>query len=43
MTTFAKVSKYMGALTNTNPIESQFYEHLKEALNAEICSGTVTN
>lgn len=29
MTTFAKVSKYMGALTNTNPIESQFYEHLK--------------
>jgi activating signal cointegrator complex subunit 3 len=43
MTDFKKVNKYMGALTSTVPIESKFLDFLKEAMNAEICSGTVTN
>lgn len=43
MTDFKKVNKYIGALTSIVPIESKFTEYLKEALNAEICSGTVTN
>lgn len=43
MTDFKKVNKYIGALTSTVPIESKFTDFLKEALNAEICSGTVTN
>lgn len=34
MTDFKKVSKYMGALTSTVPIESKFPQYLKEALNA---------
>ena len=42
MTDFKKVNKYMGALTSTVPIESKFPNFLKEAMNAEICSGTVT-
>lgn len=43
MTDFKKINKYMGALTSVVPIESKFPDFLKEALNAEICSGTVTN
>jgi len=33
----------MGALTNSSPIDSKFLKFIKESLNAEISSGTVTS
>jgi replicative superfamily II helicase len=38
-----KVNHYMGALTNSSPIDSRFLKCLKESLNAEISSGTITS
>jgi activating signal cointegrator complex subunit 3 len=43
MTDHAKVNHYIGALTNSSPIDSKFLKFIKEALNAEIVSGTVTS
>ena len=38
-----KLSKYVGLLTHQTPIESQLLNGLVDALNAEVCLGTVTN
>lgn len=43
MSDHSKVNHYMGALTNSSPIDSKFLKFIKESLNAEICSGTVTS
>ena len=43
MSDHAKVNHYMGALTNSSPIDSKFLKFLKESLNAEVSSGTVTS
>lgn len=43
MTTHDKLSHYLGMLTHSVPIESQFIEGLADHLNAEIVLGTVTN
>ena len=43
MTDHAKVNHYIGALTNSSPIDSKFLKFINEALNAEIVSGTVTS
>ncbi len=43
MTDHSKVNHYIGALTNSSPIDSKFLKFVKEALNAEIVSGTVTS
>lgn len=43
MTDHSKVNYYIGALTNSSPIDSRFLKFIKESLNAEIVSGTVTS
>ena len=43
MTDHAKVSSYIGSLTNSSAIDSKFIKFIKEALNAEVVSGTVTS
>ncbi len=43
ITDHAKVNHYIGALTNSSAIDSKFLKFIKEALNAEIVSGTVTS
>lgn len=43
LTTHDKLSHYLGMLTNSVPIESQFEKSLVDNLNAEIVLGTVTN
>jgi replicative superfamily II helicase len=43
MTDHAKISSYIGSLTNSSAIDSRFLKYIKEALNAEIVSGTVTS
>jgi activating signal cointegrator complex subunit 3 len=43
ITDHAKVNSYIGALTNSSPIDSRFLKFIKEALNAEVVSGTVTS
>ncbi len=43
MTDHSKVNYYIGALTNSSPIDSRFLKYIKQALNAEIVSGTVTS
>jgi activating signal cointegrator complex subunit 3 len=42
MTDHAKISTYIGSLTNSEAIESRFLKFIKESLNAEVVSGTVT-
>jgi activating signal cointegrator complex subunit 3 len=43
MTDHSKVNYYIGALTNSSAIDSRFLKFIKESLNAEIVSGTVTS
>jgi activating signal cointegrator complex subunit 3 len=43
MTDHSKVNHYIGSLTNSSAIDSRFLKFIKEALNAEIVSGTVTS
>uniref|UniRef100_A0A4W3HS85 Activating signal cointegrator 1 complex subunit 3 n=1 Tax=Callorhinchus milii TaxID=7868 RepID=A0A4W3HS85_CALMI len=43
ITAHDKLSHYLTLLTQQNPIESQFLNHLANNLNAEIALGTVTN
>ena len=43
VTTHDKLAHYLGMITHTVPIESQFVEGLADHLNAEIVLGTVTN
>ncbi len=43
MTEFKRVSRFMGRMTDTSDIESQFHERLPESLNAEISAGSITN
>lgn len=43
MTDHAKINHYIGSLTNSSAIDSKFLRFIKEALNAEIVSGTVTS
>jgi len=42
ITKYDKVNYYLGLMTNTMDIESQFLKSIKEALNAEISLGTVS-
>jgi len=43
ITRYDKVNYYLGLLTSTSHIESQFVTNLKESLNAEISLGTVSS
>ena len=43
ITRYDKVNYYLGLLTSTSHIESQFVANLKESLNAEISLGTVSS
>lgn len=43
MTSHNKISTYIGSLTNSSAIDSKFMKFIKQALNAEVVSGTVTN
>ena len=43
ITTHDKLSHYLGMLTASTPIESQFVKNLPDNLNAEVVLGTVSN
>lgn len=43
LTTHDKLSHYLGMLTASTPIESQFVKNLPDNLNAEVVLGTVSN
>lgn len=43
ITTYDKLPKYLGMLTNSIPIESAFTKALPDHLNAEVVAGTVTS
>jgi activating signal cointegrator complex subunit 3 len=43
ITTHDKLSRYLGMLTHSIPIESQFVKNLEDNLNAEVVLGTVSN
>jgi activating signal cointegrator complex subunit 3 len=43
ITTHDKLGRYLGMLTHSVPIESQFVKNLEDNLNAEVVLGTVSN
>ena len=43
LTTHDKLAKYLGMLTHSTPIESQFVKNLPDNLNAEVVLGTVSS
>lgn len=43
LTQQARLAHYLGMLTHSTPIESQFMVHMTDNLNAEVVLGSVTN
>lgn len=43
LTTHDKLARYLGMLTHSTPIESQFVKNLPDNLNAEVVLGTVSS